>query len=156
MLFVFGYRATKIRSKKISVLIHSSSKYPNLNSCRVAVHFCQIVDGVCIFIDFSCPLAGSFSKLAWALSFCMWLNLPMAILANTVPARNPRASRSCHILWGATSDYRGFEPVNLPLWEPTLQALDVGQKDSIIIINLPPPDTNSICDCISSSIRHTA
>ncbi|CAG9792341.1 unnamed protein product [Diatraea saccharalis] len=45
MLFVFGYRATKIRSKKISVLIHSSSKHPNITSATVAVHFCQIVDG---------------------------------------------------------------------------------------------------------------
>ncbi|XP_038218077.1 structural maintenance of chromosomes protein 4 [Zerene cesonia] len=45
MLFVFGYRASKIRSKKISVLIHSSSKFPNVNSASVAVHFCQIVDG---------------------------------------------------------------------------------------------------------------
>ncbi|XP_047036782.1 structural maintenance of chromosomes protein 4 [Helicoverpa zea] len=45
MLFVFGYRATKIRSKKISVLIHSSSKYPNISSASVAVHFCRIIDG---------------------------------------------------------------------------------------------------------------
>ncbi|XP_028162116.1 structural maintenance of chromosomes protein 4 [Ostrinia furnacalis] len=45
MLFVFGYRATKIRSKKISVLIHSSSKFPNITSATVAVHFCQIIDG---------------------------------------------------------------------------------------------------------------
>ncbi|KOB66222.1 Structural maintenance of chromosomes smc4 [Operophtera brumata] len=45
MLFVFGYRATKIRSKKISVLIHSSSKYPNVQSASVSVHFCQIIDG---------------------------------------------------------------------------------------------------------------
>ncbi|KAM3962224.1 structural maintenance of chromosomes 4-like protein gluon [Aphomia sociella] len=45
MLFVFGYRATKIRSKKISVLIHSSSKHPNITSGSVAVHFCQIIDG---------------------------------------------------------------------------------------------------------------
>ncbi|CAG4968620.1 unnamed protein product [Parnassius apollo] len=45
MLFVFGYRATKIRSKKISVLIHSSSKFPNISSASVAVHFCQIIDG---------------------------------------------------------------------------------------------------------------
>ncbi|KAJ2944935.1 hypothetical protein O0L34_g1831 [Tuta absoluta] len=49
MLFVFGYRATKIRSKKISVLIHSSSKYPNINSASVAVHFNQIIDGVSEF-----------------------------------------------------------------------------------------------------------
>lgn len=44
MLFVFGYRAQQIRSKKLSVLIHNSSKYPNVNSCKVAVHFQQIVD----------------------------------------------------------------------------------------------------------------
>ncbi|CAH2058212.1 unnamed protein product, partial [Iphiclides podalirius] len=49
MLFVFGYRATKIRSKKISVLIHSSSKYPNITNASVAVHFCQITDGVFAF-----------------------------------------------------------------------------------------------------------
>ncbi|XP_013138419.1 PREDICTED: structural maintenance of chromosomes protein 4 [Papilio polytes] len=45
MLFVFGYRATKIRSKKISVLIHSSNKFSNISSASVAVHFCQIIDG---------------------------------------------------------------------------------------------------------------
>ncbi|XP_063394251.1 structural maintenance of chromosomes protein 4 [Cydia fagiglandana] len=45
MLFVFGYRATKIRSKKISVLLHKSSKHPNITSASVAVHFCQIIDG---------------------------------------------------------------------------------------------------------------
>lgn len=44
MLFVFGYRAQQIRSKKLSVLIHNSSKYPNVNSCKVAVHFKQIID----------------------------------------------------------------------------------------------------------------
>ncbi|XP_062706860.1 structural maintenance of chromosomes protein 4 [Aedes albopictus] len=44
MLFVFGYRAQKIRSKKLSVLLHSSSKHPNTNSCSVGVHFKQIVD----------------------------------------------------------------------------------------------------------------
>ena len=44
MLFVFGYRANKIRSKKISVLIHKSDQYPDLNSCTVAVHFQKIID----------------------------------------------------------------------------------------------------------------
>lgn len=44
MLFVFGYRAAKIRSKKISVLIHNSSLYPNYNSCTVSVHFQSIID----------------------------------------------------------------------------------------------------------------
>lgn len=44
MLFVFGYRAQKIRSKKISVLIHSSENYPNVQSCTVAVHFQKVID----------------------------------------------------------------------------------------------------------------
>ncbi|CAG5133855.1 unnamed protein product [Candidula unifasciata] len=44
MLFVFGYRANKIRSKKISVLIHNSEKHQNLDSCSVAVHFQKIID----------------------------------------------------------------------------------------------------------------
>lgn len=48
MLFVFGYRASKIRSKKLSVLIHKSEKYPNLSSCSVAVHFVQIEDKVIV------------------------------------------------------------------------------------------------------------
>lgn len=45
MLFVFGYRANKIRCKKLSVLIHKSSQHENINSCTVAVHFAEIVDG---------------------------------------------------------------------------------------------------------------
>ncbi|KAG5323636.1 SMC4 protein, partial [Pseudoatta argentina] len=44
MLFVFGYRASKIRSKKISVLIHNSSEHPNVNSCTVSIHFQRIID----------------------------------------------------------------------------------------------------------------
>ena len=48
MLFVFGYRARKIRSKKISVLIHSSDKHKNLESCTVAVYFQLIIDLVCL------------------------------------------------------------------------------------------------------------
>ncbi|KAF5302895.1 hypothetical protein FQA39_LY02075 [Lamprigera yunnana] len=44
MLFVFGYRASKIRSKKISVLIHNSEHYPNISSCTVAVNFALIID----------------------------------------------------------------------------------------------------------------
>jgi len=48
MLFVFGYRASKIRSKKISVLIHNSSEYPNLNSCTVSIYFQRIIDKVMI------------------------------------------------------------------------------------------------------------
>ena len=44
MLFVFGYRAAKIRSKKISVLIHNSEKHPNCQSCTVRVFFTEIID----------------------------------------------------------------------------------------------------------------
>lgn len=44
MLFVFGYRSNKIRCKKLSSMIHFSNKYPNVNGCRVAVHFAQIED----------------------------------------------------------------------------------------------------------------
>merc|ERR1712071_199417 len=44
MLFVFGYRAQKIRSKKIAVLIHNSENHPNIQSCSVVVHFQLIED----------------------------------------------------------------------------------------------------------------
>ncbi|KAJ8956971.1 hypothetical protein NQ318_012135 [Aromia moschata] len=44
MLFVFGFRATKIRSKKVSVLLHNSENYRNIQSCTVAVHFALILD----------------------------------------------------------------------------------------------------------------
>ena len=44
MLFVFGYRANKIRSKKISVLLHKSDDFPNISSCSVHVHFQKIID----------------------------------------------------------------------------------------------------------------
>ncbi|KAI1893723.1 hypothetical protein AGOR_G00126620 [Albula goreensis] len=44
MLFVFGYRAQKIRSKKLSVLIHSSDQHKEIQSCTVEVHFQKIID----------------------------------------------------------------------------------------------------------------
>ncbi|GIX95185.1 structural maintenance of chromosomes protein 4, partial [Caerostris darwini] len=44
LLFVFGYRAQKIRSKKVSVLIHKSDQYPDLESCSVTVRFATIKD----------------------------------------------------------------------------------------------------------------
>ena len=47
MLFVFGYRARRIRSKKVSVLIHNSEHHQNIQSCSVRVHFQRIVDLVC-------------------------------------------------------------------------------------------------------------
>ncbi|NXD80625.1 SMC4 protein, partial [Halcyon senegalensis] len=44
MLFVFGYRAQKIRSKKLSVLIHNSDEHADIPSCSVEVHFQKIID----------------------------------------------------------------------------------------------------------------
>ncbi|XP_026476860.1 structural maintenance of chromosomes protein 4-like isoform X2 [Ctenocephalides felis] len=44
MLFVFGYRASNMRTKKVSSLIHNSSRAQNVNSCSVAVVFQSIVD----------------------------------------------------------------------------------------------------------------
>ena len=43
MLFVFGYRANKIRLKKISHLIHNSENFPDIRSCKVKVFF-QVFD----------------------------------------------------------------------------------------------------------------
>ena len=47
MLFVFGYRAQKIRSKKVSVLIHNSEHHQDVQNCSVTVYFQKIVDLVC-------------------------------------------------------------------------------------------------------------
>ncbi|KXN85768.1 Structural maintenance of chromosomes protein 4 [Leucoagaricus sp. SymC.cos] len=44
LLFVFGYRASKMRQAKVSELIHNSANYPNLNECSVEVHFREIID----------------------------------------------------------------------------------------------------------------
>ncbi|XP_049659667.1 structural maintenance of chromosomes protein 4 isoform X2 [Accipiter gentilis] len=44
MLFVFGYRAQKIRSKKLSVLIHNSDEHADIQSCSVEIHFQKIID----------------------------------------------------------------------------------------------------------------
>ncbi len=44
LLFVFGFRAQKIRTKKISVLIHNSDQHPNVNSCSVTIYFRKVVE----------------------------------------------------------------------------------------------------------------
>ncbi|KAK4242891.1 structural maintenance of chromosomes protein 4 [Achaetomium macrosporum] len=44
LLFVFGFRASKMRQGKISALIHNSAQYPNLDYCEVAVHFREVMD----------------------------------------------------------------------------------------------------------------
>ena len=48
LLFVFGYRASKMRQGKLSELIHNSARYPDLDECSVEVHFREIIDLVCI------------------------------------------------------------------------------------------------------------
>lgn len=44
LLFVFGFRASKMRQGKISALIHNSAQYPDLPYCEVEVHFEQVLD----------------------------------------------------------------------------------------------------------------
>lgn len=46
MLFVFGYRASKIRANKLSVLMHKSDSLGGVSRCSVAIHFAQIIDKV--------------------------------------------------------------------------------------------------------------
>lgn len=46
LLFVFGFRASKMRQGKLSALIHNSVQYPNLEFCEVAVHFHEVMDQV--------------------------------------------------------------------------------------------------------------
>ncbi|KAG7009061.1 structural maintenance of chromosomes protein 4 [Physcia stellaris] len=44
LLFVFGFRASKMRQGKISALIHNSANFPNLDYCEVEVHFQEVMD----------------------------------------------------------------------------------------------------------------
>ncbi|KAM4065698.1 SMC proteins flexible hinge domain-containing protein [Hirsutella rhossiliensis] len=44
LLFVFGFRASKMRQGKISALIHNSAQHPNLEYCEVEVHFQEVMD----------------------------------------------------------------------------------------------------------------
>ncbi|GAB7332705.1 hypothetical protein MBLNU13_g04451t1 [Cladosporium sp. NU13] len=44
LLFVFGFRASKMRQGKISALIHNSAQYPDLEYCEVEVHFNEVMD----------------------------------------------------------------------------------------------------------------
>ena len=44
LLFVFGFRASKMRQGKISALIHNSAAFPNLDHCEVEVHFQDVMD----------------------------------------------------------------------------------------------------------------
>lgn len=47
LLFVFGFRASKMRQGKISALIHNSAGFPNLEFCEVEVIFEEVTDLVC-------------------------------------------------------------------------------------------------------------
>jgi structural maintenance of chromosome 4 len=47
LLFVFGFRASKMRQGKISALIHNSAAHPDLDHCEVDVHFQEVMDLVC-------------------------------------------------------------------------------------------------------------
>lgn len=44
LLFVFGFRASKLRQSKIASLIHTSDAHPNLEYCSVQIHFHAVVD----------------------------------------------------------------------------------------------------------------
>ena len=44
LLFVFGFRASKMRQGKISALIHNSAKFQDLDFCEVEVHFEEVSD----------------------------------------------------------------------------------------------------------------
>ncbi len=57
LLFVFGFRASKMRQGKISALIHNSAQYPNLEYCEVAVHFKEVIDLVSCARDSSLVIA---------------------------------------------------------------------------------------------------
>jgi structural maintenance of chromosome 4 len=48
LLFVFGFRASKMRQGKISALIHNSAAFPDLDHCEVAVHFQEVMDQVSV------------------------------------------------------------------------------------------------------------
>jgi structural maintenance of chromosome 4 len=44
LLFVFGFRASKMRQGKLAALIHNSAAFPNVDSCSVEVHFQEVLD----------------------------------------------------------------------------------------------------------------
>lgn len=44
LLFVFGFKAKKLRQTKLGNLIHNSSNFQNLTSASVSVCFTEIID----------------------------------------------------------------------------------------------------------------
>jgi hypothetical protein len=75
MLFVFGKKAKQLRLNKVSELIHKSENNMNLTSCKVSVHFVEILDKVRVPSNHPCqnPWRG-FCRLAHGLSksFFLW------------------------------------------------------------------------------------
>ena len=47
LLFVFGFRASKMRQGKVSALIHKSAMHPDPDFCEVEVIFQEVMDLVC-------------------------------------------------------------------------------------------------------------
>ncbi|KAE9542882.1 hypothetical protein AGLY_002793 [Aphis glycines] len=62
LLFVFGYRSSKIRSKKVSVLLHKSDKHKDVRQCSVTVHFVHIQDDITAQTGFI-PIPGTEIKI---------------------------------------------------------------------------------------------
>ena len=50
--FVFGYRASRMRQGKLSELIHILARYSDLDEWSVEVYFREIIDLVCVFLQF--------------------------------------------------------------------------------------------------------
>lgn len=44
LLFVFGFRASKMRQSKLKELIHNSEHFPDLQFCQVDIYFKKIID----------------------------------------------------------------------------------------------------------------
>lgn len=57
LLFVFGYRASKMRQGKLSELIHNSDRYPDLQQCSVEIYFREIIDLVSYYSFVICLLS---------------------------------------------------------------------------------------------------
>ena len=60
LLFVFGFRASKMRQGKISALIHNSASFPDLDFCEVEVHFQEVIDLVSHKLYTGCAIPDTF------------------------------------------------------------------------------------------------
>jgi hypothetical protein len=99
LLFVFGYRASKMRQGKLSELIHNSAQHPDLQECSVEVHFREIVDLVRSFLfEHRQPLDHCrFSPAPMHLLLCRtppwpWLVLRTRTILANIPSMDERAT----------------------------------------------------------------